>query len=101
MTGRFLPGEEVRTAVENPAGHSRLPRYARGRRGIVEAVHDAFPRPEQAAAGLADPEEGIVYTVAFEATELWGADADANCLVHLEVWEHHLQPGSGAEVEDA
>jgi nitrile hydratase subunit beta len=92
MTSRYTPGDRVRTAVENPAGHTRLPRYARGRRGTVEAVHDAFARPEQAAMGVADPEHTRVYTVAFDAAELWGRDAEARCTVLVEVWEHHLEP---------
>src|SRR6185369_8704977 len=33
---RFAPGQAVRARCSNPAGHTRLPRYARGRLGTIE-----------------------------------------------------------------
>jgi hypothetical protein len=87
----FAVGDRVRTCVENPGGHTRLPGYARGRVGTIEAVQPAFPRPDQAAAGAAVIERCPVYTVAFADDELWGNDAQCPGRVLLEVWEHQLQ----------
>jgi nitrile hydratase len=36
---RFAPGNGVMTRNLNPTGHTRLPRYARGKRGVIERLH--------------------------------------------------------------
>ena len=87
---RFAVGSHVLTSNNHPAGHTRLPRYARGRRGTIERVFDAFDLPEIASVGGSRPEH--VYAVRFDARELWGESADPNSSVCLDLWESYLSP---------
>ncbi|MGO4841674.1 SH3-like domain-containing protein, partial [Rhizobiaceae sp. 2RAB30] len=48
---RFKAGDRVRTRNFHPEGHTRLPRYARGKQGLVEAVRDGFVFPDGNAHG--------------------------------------------------
>jgi hypothetical protein len=81
-------GDAVVTSGRNPAGHNRLPRYLRAKPGRIEAVHAEYPLADASAAGRAVSEQ--LYTVAFEARELWDADAEPNCVIHAELWESYL-----------
>jgi hypothetical protein len=71
----------------NPPGHTRLPRYARGKTGTVVATHGAHVFPDTNAHGLGESPQPLC-TVRFEARELWGVDGDP---VHLDLWESYLQ----------
>ncbi|TKT80099.1 nitrile hydratase subunit beta [Aquamicrobium sp. LC103] len=88
---RFAAGDRVRTRNMNPAGHTRLPRYTRGRVGVVETVHEGFVFPDTNAHGKGeDPQR--VYTVVFDGREIWGADADPSLTVSIDAWESYLEP---------
>jgi hypothetical protein len=87
----YQPDDAVRVANRHPAGHTRQPRYARGRVGRVVRQVGAEPRPEEAAAGVCRTEH--VYLVRFEAAELWGPDAGRDA-VYLELWESYLEPAA-------
>ncbi len=86
---RFKVGDTVRTIVINPAGHTRLPRYARGKTGVIERFHEAHVFPDTSAHGQGENPDWL-YTVAFKARELWGRDADANSVVSIDAWESYL-----------
>lgn len=86
---RFGPGDRVRTRRDDTGGHTRLPRYARGCLGTVDAVHGPWSLPEHAAAGRHF--DTPVYTVRFDASELWGASAEPHCNVSLDLWEPYLE----------
>jgi nitrile hydratase beta subunit len=86
----FQPGERVRARQINPSGHTRLPRYARGRVGVVERWHGAHVLPDSNAHGLGEDPRHL-YTVRFEARELWGPDAPARDSVSLDLWESYLE----------
>jgi nitrile hydratase len=88
---RFRVGEPVLTKNVNPVGHTRLPRYARGRHGVVTADHGVWIFPDTMAVGLG-PKPQHCYTVTFEARELWGHDAPARDRVSLDLWDDHLEP---------
>ncbi len=88
---RFKPGDAVRCIVINPRGHTRLPRYARGKTGVIEAVHGAHVFPDSNAHGSGEAPDWL-YTVAFEARELWGRDADPASVVSIDAWENYLEP---------
>jgi nitrile hydratase subunit beta len=88
---RFKPGDAVRTRNLNPTTHTRLPRYARGKRGTVEAVRGCHVFPDSAAVGAGDNPQWL-YTVAFAARELWGEDADPAVCVSIEAFEPYLIP---------
>ncbi len=85
---RFAAGDPILTVARNPAGHNRLPRYLRGKPGVIEAVHARYPLADERAAGRDRPEP--LYTVAFLAESIWGADAEPNSILHAEVWESYL-----------
>ncbi len=75
----------------HPVGHTRLPRYARGKRCAIAAVRDRMIFPDTHFDGR----EGAwqwAYTVRFAARELWGDAAEPNGSVHLDVWEEYLDP---------
>ena len=72
---RFKKGDRVRTKNFNPKGHTRLPRYARGRLGIVDAVRGGFVFPDTNAHGQGENPQWL-YTVVFDAGEIWGESAD-------------------------
>jgi nitrile hydratase beta subunit len=91
---RFAPGDVVRARTMNPSGHTRLPRYVRGRTGTVVSVHGAHVYPDTHARD-GDPCPQWLYTVRFEAAELWGADTTASC-VHVDAWEPYLEPVAAA-----
>lgn len=88
---RFKKGDRVRTRNINPATHTRLPRYARARTGIVEAIRGCHVFPDAAALGIGDDPQWL-YTVAFMAPELWGAAADHDVTVSIEAFEPYLDP---------
>lgn len=84
----FSAGDLVRTRNISPEGHTRLPRYARGRVGEIVAVHGAHVFPDSNAHGLGEDPQWL-YTVRFGARELWGKDTkDAVC---IDLWEPYLE----------
>jgi nitrile hydratase len=87
---RFQPGDRVRARNNHPAGHTREPRYVRGRVGVVCQHHGGHIFPDQNAIGIKEARH--LYTVRFEARELWGDDADLTCSVYLDLWEDYLEP---------
>jgi nitrile hydratase subunit beta len=88
---RFKAGDQVRAQNINPPGHTRLPRYARGRVGLVEAVRGCHVFPDSAAKGAGENPQWL-YTVVFEGRELWGENADPNLKVSVEAFEPYLEP---------
>jgi nitrile hydratase subunit beta len=88
---RFKPGDSVRTRNINPTTHTRLPRYARGKTGTVEAVRGCHVYPDTAALGDHNHAEWL-YTVVFTARELWGEEADPKITVSIEAFEPYLTP---------
>jgi nitrile hydratase beta subunit len=88
---KFKPGERVVARNSHPADHTRLPRYARGRRGVVDRDHGVFVFPDTSAmSGDSKPQH--LYSVRFTASELWGAGAPARDSVILNLWDDHLEP---------
>ena len=88
---RFEPGDAVRTRNINPATHTRLPRYVRGKAGTVEAVRGCHVFPDTAARGAGDHPQWL-YTVVFSGRELWGAEADPTLSVSIDAFEPYLDP---------
>ena len=88
---RFASGAPVIARNTHPVGHTRLPRYARGKRGSVAAVRDREIFPDTHFDGHAG-DWHWVYTVRFAARELWGDAAEPNGSVHIDLWEAYLDP---------
>jgi nitrile hydratase len=90
-THRWTVGDLVRVRDEHPAGHTRCPRYVRGKRGRVVRCDDVFPLLDveaHADRGRSEP----TYSVRFEADELWSEAGDP---VHVDLWESHLEDADG------
>jgi nitrile hydratase len=86
---RFAVGQAVLARNLHPTGHTRVPRYVRGRRGIVAIDHGVFIFPDSHAAGDGKQPQHV-YSVRFDARELWGEAAEPNQHVHLDLWESYL-----------
>jgi nitrile hydratase len=89
---RFRPGDQVVTRNAHPAGHTRLPRYARGKRGVVAEARGGWVFADTNAHGLGEAPQHL-YSVRFEAEELWGRSAEARAAVYLDLWESYLDRG--------
>ncbi len=88
---RFTVGQPVRARVINPVGHTRLPRYARGRTGTIAAIRGCHVFPDSHwRSGEEDPR--WLYSVAFAADELWGPQGRPGDEVRLDLWEPYLEP---------
>jgi nitrile hydratase len=87
---QFGVGDRVRARTINPVGHTRLPRYVRGRVGTVERVDGVHVFPDANAAGHGEDPQWL-YTVRFDGRELWGADGDQNLSVSVDAWESYLE----------
>lgn len=88
---RFKLGDAVRTIVMHPQHHTRLPRYARGKQGVIERITGCHVFPDTGAHGAPETAQWL-YTVVFTAPELWGRDADPASSVSIEAWESYLEP---------
>lgn len=87
---RFEVGAEVRVRNLHPLGHTRCPRYVRGRRGVVARIDGRHPLPDVAAHSDEQCKQHV-YCVRFAARELWGDDAPAADAVHVDLWEDYLE----------
>jgi nitrile hydratase len=86
-------GDLVLTRQLHPRTHTRLPRYCRGKRGQIIKVHGAHVFPDTHAIGQGEQPHWL-YTVRFEAAELWGADTTASA-VCVDCWEPYLDFANG------
>ena len=87
---RFQVGQAVIARNVHPTGHTRLPRYVRGRRGEIAIDHGVFIFPDTHAAGQGTRPQHV-YSVRFTARELWGPDASARDTVHVDLWDDYLE----------
>jgi len=88
---RFKVGDRVRTKNIHPATHTRLPRYARDKVGIIERNNGCQMYPDSVASNLGDNPQWL-YTVVFDGPDLWGADSDPTLKVSIEAFEPYLEP---------
>ncbi len=88
---RFAGGDRVLARNMHPPTHTRLPRYVRGHVGTVVSMHGCHVFPDvHAHGGGEDPQ--WLYSVRFDARELWGADADPTVAVSVDAFEPYLEP---------
>jgi nitrile hydratase subunit beta len=88
---RFQTGQRVRARNINPTGHTREPRYVRGKLGIIHRDHGVFVFPDTNAHYLGENPQHV-YSVRFAAQELWGADAAPQDSVYVDLWDDYLEP---------
>ena len=86
----FAVGARVRVRDVHPRGHTRAPRYVRGKRGVIVHVAPRFGFPDTSAHGLA-PRDEHTYHVRFEASELWGSAAGSDEAVIVDLWGSYLE----------
>lgn len=91
---RFKVGDRVRARNIHPQGHTRLPRYARGRVGEIVANYGPHVFPDASAAGRADPQP--LYNVKFASTELWGPDGTEGDFMYIDLWDDYLDAAGDA-----
>ncbi len=91
-SAKFKIGDAVRAKNLNPFGHTRLPRYARGKRGIIAKVNEAFVFPDTNALRLGENPQHV-YSVRFEARDLWGEESSEKGreAVYLDLWESYIE----------
>jgi nitrile hydratase len=86
----FKVRQRVRARNINPTGHTRLPRYARGKTGVIVRDHGVYLFPDTNAHFKGEKRQHV-YSVRFAARELWGADASPLDSVHLDLWDDYLE----------
>ena len=91
VSARFVVGQQVRARNMHPAGHTRLPRYTRGKRGTIDRDHGVFVFPDTNAHFLGEKPQHV-YSVRFSARELWGEQAAAQDSVYVDLWDDYLEP---------
>ena len=88
---KFKAGDRVRTRNIHPLGHTRLPRYARDKHGVVDRDYGVHVFPDAHAAGLGQKPQHV-YSVRFTMQELWGPEASARDTVYIDLWDDYLEP---------
>jgi hypothetical protein len=97
----FKPGDTVKVRNINPTGYVRVPRYARGKVGVIELVQGEWPSTDfpDVKGGVARATDFIkedvkepVYAVRFAARELWGDEASPQDTILIDLWHHYLEP---------
>jgi nitrile hydratase len=86
----FQVGQRVRGRNINPLTHTRLPRYARDKFGVVDKIRGIFVFPDTSAQGLGEKPQ-YLYSVRFAARELWGDQAGPKDTVYLDMWDDYLE----------
>jgi nitrile hydratase len=89
IPAQFQPGDSVRARNLHPVGHTRLPRYVRGKHGVVARFYGVYDVQDTVPPG---PSPQPMYAVRFAGQELWGAEAEAHSTVYLDMWEGYLEP---------
>jgi nitrile hydratase len=86
----FKVRQRVRARNINPTGHTRLPRYARGKIGVIVRDHGVYLFPDSNAHFQGEKRQHV-YSVRFAARELWGESASPRDTVHLDLWDDYLE----------
>jgi nitrile hydratase len=87
----FKAGDRVRARNFHPTHHTRLPRYARGKLGVIDRDHGVFILPdEHASSGKKVPSH--CYAVRFEGRELWGPQAGPRDAIYIDLFDEYLEP---------
>ena len=89
---RYHMGDQVRARNIHPKGHTRIPRYVRGRLGVIDRDHGVFIFPDTNAV-FAGKRPQHLYSVCFTAREIWGTKAVNKDKVYVDMWDDYLEPG--------
>ena len=91
VSANFRAGQRVRAINVNPLGHTREPRYVRGKLGTIDRDHGVFVFPDTNAHFLGEKPQHV-YSVRFAARELWGNHAAPQDSVYVDLWDDYLEP---------
>jgi nitrile hydratase len=97
LAPRFKVGDRVCARNLNPLGHTRLPRYVRGRYGLVARVYGIHDFQDTDPQGHPVGGAQAVYSVRFAGEELWGPSAETHSEVYLDLWDSYLEPADEVE----
>jgi nitrile hydratase len=86
----FKVKQRVRARNINPTGHTRLPRYARGKVGTIVRDHGVFVFPDTNSRFEGEKPQHV-YSVRFAARELWGEQASPHDAVYIDMWDDYLE----------
>ena len=86
----FTVGQRVRVRNIHPTGHTRLPRFARGKLGTIHRDHGIHVFPDTNAHFLGEKPPHL-YSVRFAARELWGEQASESDAVYIDMWDEYLE----------
>ena len=89
----FQPGDQVEIKNQHPAGHTRAPRFIRGRRGEIARYHGSHVLPDTSSQPAGFKTGAHLYSVRFESSELWGDAGDTRGAVYVDVFEPYIQSG--------
>ena len=90
---KFAVGDEVIISNNHPTGHTRVPRYTRGHRGVIQKHHGVH-RFQDDVSSTEEIGQQHRYTVTFTGHQLWGSRGNENDRINAEFWEYHLEPAS-------
>ncbi|MCH7652594.1 MAG: nitrile hydratase subunit beta [Chloroflexi bacterium] len=91
LAARFHVGDRVRGRNIHPTTHTRMPRYTRGKTGVVERDRGIFDLPDsEQLSPESQPQH--VYLIRYTARELWGEEASAHDSLYIDMWEDYLEP---------
>jgi len=93
-SGKFKPGDRVRVRTDDRPGHIRTPWYIRGKAGWIERMYGEFLNPESLGHGGDGLPKRILYLVAFNQTDVWGATQAPRDKVLVDIYEHWLDPAA-------
>ena len=88
---RYHMGDQVRARNIHPKGHTRIPRYVRGRLGVIDRDHGVFIFPDTNAV-FAGKRPQHLYSVCFTAREIWGTKAVVTDKIYVDMWDEYLEP---------
>lgn len=89
LDAKFKVGDQIIAKNINPFHHTRLPRYIRGKQGIIEQDHGVFLLPDTNAHGGPDKPQHV-YNVRFSAKELWGDDAHPKDSIYIDLFDDYM-----------
>ena len=89
---QFQGGDRVRARNIHPEGHTRLPRYVRGKTGTIARYYGIHNLQDAELPGGCVRREQPLYAVRFESRDLWGESTEAEDAVYLDMWEGYLTP---------
>jgi nitrile hydratase len=87
---RFSVGSRVRVRDTRASGHTRQPGYVTGKPGVVVAHHGCTVFADAHAVGRRARAQHL-YTVAFDAVDLWADDAEPDTEVRVDLYEAYLE----------